>query len=177
MAKPSEIAFLFFALYISSCISFTYGAAAAKPSKYTVVGHVYCDTCRVEFETKISEPISGAVVKLECQNRANDASTFQSPEVSTSPTGEYKINVTGDHKDSDCDVNLVKSPRKDCNEPTEAWRKVRVILTTQDGISGDIRYVNNLGFKKKEALPQCKQVLTEMGYYEIRDEIGREVDP
>ncbi|KAE8653837.1 Alg9-like mannosyltransferase family isoform 1 [Hibiscus syriacus] len=69
---------------------------------------------------------------------------------------------------------LVKSPRADCSDPTEEWRKARVVLTTLDGISGDIRFTNNLGFKIKEALPQCKQVLTEMGYFELRDELGNE---
>ncbi|GMI63592.1 hypothetical protein like AT4G08685 [Hibiscus trionum] len=177
MTKPSEFALIVFAVCVSSCLGFTYGAGAAKQSKYTVIGRVYCDTCRVEFETKISEPISGAIVNLECKNRTNDVSTFKSPDISTSSTGEYKIEVTGDYEDSDCDVNLVKSPREDCNEPTEAWRKARVVLTAADGVSGDARYANNLGFKKKEAVPQCKQILTEMGYYELKGELGTEVAP
>ncbi|GMI65542.1 hypothetical protein like AT1G29140 [Hibiscus trionum] len=175
MAKSSEITLLFFIVCISS--SFTFSHGAGKQGKFTVVGKVYCDTCRVEFETKLSEPISGATVKLECNNRTDDTSTFQSPEVTTSAKGEFRIDVTGDYEDSDCDVVLKKSPRQDCSEPTESWRKSRVVLTTKDGVSGDIRHANNLGFKRKEALPQCKQVLTEMGYFELKDELGSEAAP
>ncbi|KAE8683477.1 Alg9-like mannosyltransferase family isoform 1 [Hibiscus syriacus] len=177
MAKTSAIAFLSFVICISSSLNFAYGAGPAKQDKFIIVGKVYCDTCRVEFETKLSEPINGAVVKLECKNRTTGATTFQSPEASTSPSGEYKIEVTGDYEDSDCDINLIKSPWEDCSEPTESWRKARVVLTARDGVSGDIRYPNNLGFKKKEALPGCKQVLTDMGYYELKNELGTEVVP
>ncbi|KAE8691855.1 hypothetical protein F3Y22_tig00110865pilonHSYRG00132 [Hibiscus syriacus] len=146
MTKASVIAFLFFAICILSSLNFASDAGtASQPRKFIVVGHVYCDTCRVEFETKISQKVRGAIVKLECQNRSDRTSTFQSPEIVT-----------------------------DCNDMTEQWRKARVVLTKLDGVSGNIRYANNLGFKKKEALPECKQVLTEMGYYELRDELGNE---
>ncbi|KAK8712273.1 hypothetical protein V6N13_147513 [Hibiscus sabdariffa] len=156
---------------------FSHGDGAGKSNVFTVVGHVYCDTCRVEFETKLSEPISGATVKLECNNRTDDTSTYQSPEITTGAKGEFRIHVTGDYEDSDCDVILMKSPREDCNEPTESWRKARVVITTKDGVTGNIRYANNLGFKRKEALPECKQVLTEMGYYELKNELGKEAAP
>ncbi|KAB2032291.1 hypothetical protein ES319_D05G363200v1 [Gossypium barbadense] len=90
--------------------------------------------------------------------------------------GGYKIEVKGDHEDEICEVSLVKSPRADCNEPTEVWRKARVVLTKADGVSGIYRFANNLGYMKKEALPECKKVLTEMGYFELQDEIGEEVE-
>ncbi|KAL4354015.1 hypothetical protein GQ457_06G023330 [Hibiscus cannabinus] len=177
MTKLSEITLLFFIVCISSFFSFSHGDGAGKSNVFTVVGHVYCDTCRVEFETKLSEPISGATVKLECNNRTDDTSTYQSPEITTGAKGEFRIHVTGDYEDSDCDVILMKSPREDCNEPTESWRKARVVITTKDGVTGNIRYANNLGFKRKEALPECKQVLTEMGYYELKNELGKEAAP
>ncbi|GMJ13845.1 hypothetical protein like AT4G08685 [Hibiscus trionum] len=174
MAKSIIIALVSLAICVSSSLSFAHAKAAAGPSKFTVVGHVYCDTCRVEFETKISQPISGAVVKLECRNRTDGAVTYKSPEVTTSAKGEYSIVVEGDYEDSDCDVMLVKSSKPDCSDPTEGWRKARVVLTSLDGISGDVRFANNLGFKRKEAIPECKQVLTEMGYFELQEELGHE---
>ncbi|KAE8692254.1 hypothetical protein F3Y22_tig00110847pilonHSYRG00093 [Hibiscus syriacus] len=174
MAKACVITFLFFFICISSSPTFASAAGPSKQNKYIIVGRVYCDTCRVEFETKLSEPINGAVVKLECKNRTTEATTYQSNEIATNPSGEYRIEVTGDYEDSDCDINLIRSPRDDCSEPTESWRKARVVLTARDGISGELRYPNNLGFKKKEALPGCKKVLTDMGYYELKEELGNE---
>ncbi|KAK8647825.1 hypothetical protein V6N13_121552 [Hibiscus sabdariffa] len=177
MAKASEIALLYFALCVSSSLSFAYGKGAPKPGKFVVIGRVYCDTCRVEFETKLSEPISGATVVLECRNRTTGSYTYRSLNLLTDKDGYYKIQVEGEFGDSDCDVSLVKSPRPDCSEPTEVWRKARVVLSAEDGISSDIRFANNLGFKKKEALPECKKILTEMGYYELKDELGGGISP
>ncbi|KAE8691857.1 Alg9-like mannosyltransferase family isoform 1 [Hibiscus syriacus] len=182
MTKASMIALVSIAIYISSSFNFVYATGAATPgaaesNKFKVVGHVYCDTCRVEFETKISKPISGAVVKLECRNRTDGALTFQSPEIMTTQSGDYSIDVEGDYEDSDCDVTLVKSSWPDCSDMTEEWRKARVVLTTFDGVSGNIRFANSLGFKKKEALPECKKVLTDLGYYELQNELGNEVLP
>ncbi|KAK8676927.1 hypothetical protein V6N13_142486 [Hibiscus sabdariffa] len=171
MAKASVIAILFFAVCISSSLSL--GNGAGKPRKFIIEGRVYCDTCRVEFETKLSESISGAIVELECRNRTNGSYTYRTQDM-TDGKGNYKIEVEGDYGDSDCDVALVKSPRPDCNDPTDEWRKARVVLTALDGISGDLRFANNLGFKKKVALPGCKQVLTEMGYFEVKHELEDE---
>ncbi|KAE8653835.1 Alg9-like mannosyltransferase family isoform 1 [Hibiscus syriacus] len=182
MTEACMIALVSLAICISSSFNFAYATDAAAPgaaesNKFKVVGHVYCDTCRVEFETKISQPISGAVVKLECRNRTDGAVTFQSPEITTTQSGDYRIHVEGDYEDSDCHVTLVKSSRPDCSDLTEDWRKARVVLTSLAGVSGDIRFANNLGFKKKEAVPECKKVLTELGYYELQDELGHEVVP
>ncbi|KAA3453095.1 pollen allergen Che a 1-like isoform X1 [Gossypium australe] len=169
MANIPIIALFCFTIFVSSSLKFVYGA---ENMTYVVVGHVYCDTCRVEFETKLSEPISGAVVKLECRNRTNEAITFQSQEIVADGFGDYHITVEGDYEESDCNVALVRSPRADCSDPTEAWRKSRVVLTTFDGLSGKLRFVNNLGFKKDIALPQCTRILQEMGYYELSQEAG-----
>ncbi|KAG4149558.1 hypothetical protein ERO13_D05G341650v2 [Gossypium hirsutum] len=117
MAKASLIILVSLAICMSSSLSLVNGAAS-DANKFTVLGHVYCDTCRVEFETSLSEPLPGAAVKLECKNRTDEKITFQSPEITTDNLGDYKIEVTGDYEDSDCDVTLVKSPRADCNDPT-----------------------------------------------------------
>ncbi|TYI32361.1 hypothetical protein ES332_A04G055000v1 [Gossypium tomentosum] len=158
MANISIIALLCFIICVSSLLNYAYGAAEEN-MQYMVVGHVYCDTCR-------------AVVKLECRNRMNEVITFQSPEIVANNHGDYHIIVEGDYEESDCDVALVRSPRVDCSDPTEAWRKTRVVLTTLDGLSGKLRFANNLGFKKDVALPQCTRILQEMGYYELSQEAG-----
>ncbi|MBA0746722.1 hypothetical protein Gogos_009216 [Gossypium gossypioides] len=169
MANIPIIALFCFTIFVSSSLNFVYGA---ENMTYVVVGHVYCDTCRVEFETKLSEPIAGAVVKLECRNRTDNHLTFQSQEIVTDERGDYHIVVEGDYEESDCDIALVRSPNPDCSDPSEMWRISRVVLTTLDGVSGELRFANNLGFKKDKALPQCTRILQEMGYYELSQESG-----
>ncbi|KAE8691330.1 Anther-specific protein LAT52 [Hibiscus syriacus] len=158
MEKAWLMALVLMSISISSLISF---ALAAE--KFNVVGKVYCDTCRVEFETKLSEPIPGATVKLECRKVRDEAITFSRGAV-TNATGGYSIPVKGDHEAEICKVSVEKSPRPYCNEKMESWEKSQVELTTQDGLAAPIRTANNLGFKKKEPLPGCPQVLKEMGF-------------
>ncbi|KAE8671051.1 Anther-specific protein LAT52 [Hibiscus syriacus] len=158
MAKAWLMTMVLTSISISSLISF---ALAAE--KFNVVGKVYCDTCRVEFETKLSEPIPGATVKLECRKVRDEAVTF-SREAVTNVMGGYSIPVEGDHEAEICKVSVDKSTRPDCNEKMESWEKSQVELTTQDGLADPLRTANNLGFMKKEALPGCPQVLKEMGF-------------
>ncbi|KAK8643738.1 hypothetical protein V6N13_013018 [Hibiscus sabdariffa] len=179
MAKVSQIALVSLVICLSSLLDLavatanppaTAPAPTAAKGKFIVEGKVYCDTCRIEFETRLSEPLKGAVVNLECRNRTDGRIVSHTQDVVTDESGAYKINVEGDHADEICEVSLVKSPRVDCNDPTEAWRKSRVVLTTKDGVNGPQRFANNLGFKKKVPLPECVQVLTEMGYFELNQE-------
>lgn len=119
--------------------------------------------------------MAGAVVKLQCRNRTDESITYQSLEELTDAEGNYEIKVEGDYGESDCEVGLVSSPKADCHDPAEEWRKARVVLTALDGIRGDFRFANNLGFKKKNALPECEKVLREMGYYKLLEEAGEPV--
>ncbi|XVF78796.1 hypothetical protein PTKIN_Ptkin14bG0165900 [Pterospermum kingtungense] len=161
MAKASMTTLVSLAICLSSFLSFCY---ADDP--FFVEGKVYCDTCRVEFETRISEPIKGATVKLECRNRTDQSITY-SREAVTDEAGRYSVEVEGDHEEEICEVSAVKSPREDCNEFMESWRKARVVLTKKDGLMQPLRYANNLGFFKKEALPGCAEVLRELGFPKI----------
>ncbi|KAK8579281.1 hypothetical protein V6N13_142494 [Hibiscus sabdariffa] len=172
MAKVSQMVLLSLAICLSSLL-----CLVATPDKFIVEGKVYCDTCRVEFETKLSQPIKGAFVNLQCRNRTDGRSISYTQDVVTDETGAYKIEVEGDHEDEICEVSLVKSPRNDCNDPTEAWRKSRVVLSSEDGVNGPQRFANNLGFMKKEPLPGCTQVLKELGYYEPEEEAGHSITP
>lgn len=58
MARTLEAAALLVAaaLCLSSLLGFAYGH-----EKFTVIGKVYCDTCRVDFETKVSYGLPGTV--------------------------------------------------------------------------------------------------------------------
>ncbi|XWS16895.1 hypothetical protein CRYUN_Cryun33cG0020700 [Craigia yunnanensis] len=159
MAKASLIALVSLAIcLISSLLCFAYAA-----DTFFVEGKVYCDTCRVEFETRLSEPIKGVTVNLECRNRTEGSITYNQEAV-TDESGKYRIPVEGDHEEEICEVSVIKSPREDCNEFMEAWKKARIVLTKNDGVCEPLRFANSLGFLKKEAVPGCAEILKEMGF-------------
>ncbi|XP_052483530.1 anther-specific protein LAT52 [Gossypium raimondii] len=146
---------------ISSLLGFSH----AKHGLLVVIGKVYCDTCRVEFETKLSQPIN-AKVHLECKNRTDERIVYSKDAVSDK-LGMYSIPVEGDHEDELCEVRLIESPRNNCNEMMESWRKARVVLTRRDGVTDLTRQTNNLGFKIKPEdvdTKACVKVLEEMGF-------------
>ncbi|KAL0283908.1 UNVERIFIED_CONTAM: Major pollen allergen Lig v 1 [Sesamum radiatum] len=43
------------------------GVARATAPEFFIVGEVYCEVCRINFINKLSEPMPGAKVKLECK--------------------------------------------------------------------------------------------------------------
>ncbi|CAK7327677.1 unnamed protein product [Dovyalis caffra] len=131
-----------------------------------VEGRVYCDPCRVEFQTKISEGIPDAKVKLVCTSRENGTETY-SVEGTTDSSGTYRLTVVGDYEEDICEVRLMKSPRADCSEPFKSIDSARILLTKNVGVLDKLRYVNALGFMTKVARPECAEVLQEMGFLPI----------
>lgn len=152
-------------LLLVSAVYFVSMVAAAETKEvFHVKGFVYCDKCRAQFNNRLNEPIADAAVKLECRDPEEGHLTF-SVEGKTDATGNYNIEVDGDHDDEMCQVLLVSSPRQDCNEiPKEAFQPLsaKVILTTNSGISGRVREANPLGFMVKEAIPECLQLYKEL---------------
>merc|ERR1711925_38386 len=49
-------------------LAFATVAHCHAPEVFNVEGDVYCDPCRVQFETKLSHKIAGAPLKLECSD-------------------------------------------------------------------------------------------------------------
>ncbi|GER47632.1 pollen Ole e 1 allergen and extensin family protein [Striga asiatica] len=157
---------------------------------FNVEGDVYCDPCRVQFETELARRLvdsceEGAVrevglgalneipsqhqlmmegrsanVRLECRHADTKAVTYSLDGV-TGPNGQYSLPVVGDHGDEICEVSVVKSPSDDCNEPL--GDKSRVVLASNDGMHSGFRFANAIGFQTKTALPQCGPVLFNMG--------------
>ncbi|OAY54790.1 olee1-like protein [Manihot esculenta] len=162
--------FTFTALVASALCFFSLLSNALAASGLNVEGKVYCDTCRVEFETKISEMISGATVKLECKNRENNTLTYAVEGV-TDNKGIYRLPVEGDHEEDICEVRLIKSGRADCSEQFKIVDRARILLTKNVGMVQTTRYANPLGFMKKKASPQCAQVLKDMGFVPIDVEV------
>ncbi|TXG66750.1 hypothetical protein EZV62_008025 [Acer yangbiense] len=137
-------------------------AGNEKDTSLYVEGKVYCDTCRVQFETPISENIAGATVTLLCRNRMTELVSVEIEAV-TDESGRYTIKVDNDHADSICEVHLTNSPREDCSEVTAELNAARILLTNDVGVVGPVRYANALGFMRKEALKNCAKVLKDMG--------------
>ncbi|CAN6546297.1 hypothetical protein C1H46_013291 [Malus baccata] len=130
-----------------------------------VHGIVYCDNCRIQFVTRISETLKGAQVRLECRENEGGKITL-SKEADTDDLGTYSIPVEGDHEEEVCEVILVKSPNEDCSEISNELHvklSARISLTNHNGITGPHRMANPLGFMKKEVDPKCAEVLKELG--------------
>ncbi|KAH9778946.1 F28N24.16 protein [Citrus sinensis] len=146
------------ALCFTSLLSF---ALAAKDPK-TVEGLVYCDSCRVKYKTELSDYIAGATVALECKE-SEGGEVVYSREVVSDQSGTYKIPIEGCHAKL-CQVRLVKSPKPECSEiVADGLSSARIDLTPSVGSDPElIRYANDLGFMKKESLPECAKVLEEM---------------
>ncbi|KAL9813322.1 Pollen-specific protein-like protein [Arabidopsis thaliana] len=146
---------IFFSFFVISavCLSSLAGFAAADADdfdRFQIQGSVYCDTCRVQFVTRLSKFLEGAKVKLECRSRTNGTITL-TKEAVTDKTGSYKMEVT----DSGCsDVS------------TEAYLRnaAKISLTANDGIvSHETRIVNPLGFMVQTPLADCPAAFKELG--------------
>ncbi|KAI5662402.1 hypothetical protein M9H77_21725 [Catharanthus roseus] len=147
---------------LAVCILALATFAHCHPEVFDIEGNVYCDPCRVEFETRLSSPIAGATVRLECRNSEFENVTY-SIEGLTDSVGHYKLSVKGEHEEDICEISAVKSPREDCNVKFESFEKARISCTENSGIKGDIRYANPLGFMTEKSSSECQEVLEELG--------------
>ncbi|KAI3466048.1 hypothetical protein Pfo_022711 [Paulownia fortunei] len=129
---------------------------------FNVEGHVYCDPCRVQFETELAQRLTGATVRLECTDLETKAVTYSADGV-TGADGHYSLKVVGDHQDDICEVRVVKSPREDCIEPMGDFEKTRIVCTDNSGMHNAVRFANPIGFMTKTAVPQCGPVLFNLG--------------
>ncbi|KAJ8898582.1 hypothetical protein K2173_001479 [Erythroxylum novogranatense] len=152
MAKSYLIALCFY-----SILSYAYA------DSWMVEGKVYCDSCRVEFETKLTQSLPGATVRLECRERDNGTVTYTVEGISDSK-GSYHMEVPGEHEDEICEVKTVKSSREDCGEPFKGNVRARILLTKNVGVLGRRRFANPLGFMTKKPHTECNKVLEDMGF-------------
>ncbi|KAK4786886.1 hypothetical protein SAY86_010719 [Trapa natans] len=134
---------------------------------------VYGDICRAQFVTRISEKIEAghgcsfacALVRMECRNRESDQLTY-SIDGHTDKEGIYRLPVDGEHEEEMCEIVLENSNKpvfEEISQDPLQRKNARVSLTKNNGIATPIRPVNPLGFLRAEALPQCVDVLKELG--------------
>ncbi|MED6123501.1 hypothetical protein PIB30_049722 [Stylosanthes scabra] len=149
------------AICLMSVVGTAYGF-----DKFFVEGKVYCDTCRIQFVSRVSEFLPGATVRLECKAAANESITYVKDAV-TDGAGKYCIEVEGDHEEELCEVYLIDSPRMDCNEVKSEAANLetasRISLTHKNGIVSAVREANPLGFLKADPLSVCPQIFKELG--------------
>ncbi|KAJ7981815.1 Pollen-specific protein-like protein [Quillaja saponaria] len=137
-----------------------FGFTQAHQEEFAVQGKVYCDPCRVQFETKLSKSLSGAFVHLECRSISNSTKTIE-VDGKTDANGFYKLLVTGDHEEEYCEVSLKESNNQECKDVMEVDR-ARVGLTNNNGDKSIERFANALGFMTREVDPACVEVLKEL---------------
>ncbi|XP_061363411.1 olee1-like protein [Gastrolobium bilobum] len=157
------------ALLVSAFCFSSVLARKAPPTgeEFFVEGKIYCDPCRFEFESRLSHPLSGVKVTLECKKPDSDNVTYVK-DVVTDTNGIYSIPVHGDHEEEICDVNAGESPNGECNESMKNQAD-RIVLTKNMGVSSLKRYVNPLGFKTQAVDPQCFSVFKELGLDNLDD--------
>ncbi|KAJ4726434.1 Pollen-specific protein-like [Melia azedarach] len=164
MAKATQFAA---AIATAICFSSLVGSAVANshPTLF-VEGRVYCDQCRAQFETKLSEPVESATVALECRTRDTEEVVY-THEVETDKNGAYMIPAESGHAELICEVVLVRSPDEECNEIIAGASRARIVLSTNSGVAEPVRHANALGFMAKEAVAGCDKVLEDMGINEV----------
>ncbi|KAL6843454.1 hypothetical protein ACP4OV_026776 [Aristida adscensionis] len=136
-------------------------AVATDAPDYLIQGRVYCDTCRAGFETNVTEYIKGAKVRLECKHFGTNV-VERAVDGVTDETGTYKIELKDSHEEDICEVVLVKSPLANCKEIEAQRDRARVVLTTNVGISDNLRLANPLGYFKDVPLPVCTGLLKQL---------------
>ncbi|KAK7275743.1 hypothetical protein RIF29_16865 [Crotalaria pallida] len=125
---------------------------------FIVKGRVYCDPCRVGYETPITTYIPGAVVILQCKDKITNNIVYNKLG-KTDSSGTYTILVDAHQENQICEAKLVSSPKHDCIEATPGRDRSRVILNRFNGIATDDRFVNNMGFMTKEVASGCARIL------------------
>lgn len=133
--------------------------ALFKGNPFCVKGGVYCDTCRVGYETYASKKLAGAMVELVCKKSDGSDTITYRQKCSTDSKGEYQMFVPYDAGDEICDMILLHSPDGTCATPDAGRDRARVCLTRNNGIASDVRFANNLGYVQDVPLAQCPQIL------------------
>lgn len=111
--------------------------------------------------------VAGAKVKIQCTSRSTNEVTWTSQVVETDASGTYHIVVKDEHETETCNVLHVSSPVKSCSKIDEALNGARVTLFRNNGIVGDLRLANSVGFTADERLAVCDQVMEQ---YKVTDE-------
>ncbi|KAF3776142.1 Pollen-specific protein C13 [Nymphaea thermarum] len=145
------------AALVSLCLLSVIGVAYCADN-FMVQGRVYCDTCRIGFETPATTYIPGAKVKVECRSRTTGFITYKA-EGMTDATGTYRIPVANDHQHEICESVLISSPQRGCAVMQAGRERASVVLTHNSGMPSSTRFANALGFVADRPLALCAQLV------------------
>ncbi|KAL1350046.1 hypothetical protein HN51_026502 [Arachis hypogaea] len=162
MTKHFAIAIV---LVVAFCFSSVLADDKSKEPTFTIEGKIYCDPCRVEFETRLSHPLSDIKVTLECKKIGDEKNITYTAETQTDKNGFYTLAVMGDHQEEICTVQTERSNHPKCKEPMKRMDADRVVLTKNDGVSSSRRFVNPLGFMTRNIDARCVSVAKELGMW------------
>ncbi|KZV54185.1 hypothetical protein F511_36904 [Dorcoceras hygrometricum] len=155
------------ALVSAICIILAISTVAQSHDQvFNIEGDVYCDPCRVQFQTTLSQKLPGATVRLVCTDEVTRKVTYDVEGV-TNADGHYSLQVVGDHENDICEVTPIKSPRAECSDPLTEVQKSRIVCTENSGMHTAVRYANPLGFMTKDIHAQCPQVLQELELHDF----------
>ncbi|KAK4420416.1 Anther-specific protein LAT52 [Sesamum alatum] len=152
------------ALVSALCILAVAAVVNGHKEKFHVEGDVYCDPCRVQFETELSYHLAGATVRLECRDIETKTVTYSAEGV-TDSNGHYSLTVKGDHEKDICEVVAVKSPTAECSKPMGEYEKAKIECTENSGLHNPIRYANPVGFMTWSVLPECGPILLNLATF------------
>jgi len=136
-------------------------ANAHAGHNFYVTGKVYCDNCAAGYPTRISPPIPGATVAVECKDRSGKRLFYN--EQSTDNNGLFNIAVQGEHEHDACEAFTVSSPTS-CNIPTDSSRGP-VFLTHNNGINSDERKTGPFAYRSTTTHSACQAVMAEYNIY------------
>ncbi|MCD7446181.1 hypothetical protein HAX54_045238 [Datura stramonium] len=142
-----------------SLVGISEGSIGSKNHILTIEGRVYCDPCRSAFQSKLSEPLAGARVQLQCHRLKTKKVTFISAAM-TNSIGYYRILLEGQHRNESCVVNLVSSPREDCNvHPGNDVNPSKAVISLSDRqfTDGEVYAPTPLRFLTNKPSPECVQ--------------------
>lgn len=103
-------------------------------------------------------------MRFECWDMKTNATIF-SREVETNKNGKYELRVPGVHEEELCRVILISSPDPECSEINQdpfVNKASHIVLSRLNGLAGNTRTANPLGFLKKTPPPECSTLLKKM---------------
>ncbi|MED6133737.1 hypothetical protein PIB30_030954 [Stylosanthes scabra] len=162
MAKHFEVAVA--VLVVAFCFSSVSWAAPEAANKwgdlknyFSVMGKIYCDPCRVEFDTPDSRPLKVVMTYLECHKADNENNITYRVSGETDVHGFYDLPVSGDRVGEICTIRTDKSKHPKCAEPMKN-NPDKIIITKDDGVTTEKHYVRPIGFMTPDIERKCSEL-------------------
>ncbi|CAM9001800.1 unnamed protein product [Rhodiola kirilowii] len=138
---------ILFALLLPALAAARHVATTTTKQPLTLSGRTYCDTCQAGFITPATTYIQGAKVKIQCTSRKTQQVTWTSEEVETDSREHTTSTSTRNTRTRPVMFSSSAATVSGCSEIDPALNRVRVTLFRNNGIVGNDRMANSMGFK------------------------------